>query len=154
LRLPLHRLADARPGTSYVYEFAWPSNLPALGSCHALELGFVFDTGESPESAKLAGDGAPQELSDAMHGAWVRFAVDGNPGWPAWDDTHPVRIFGDGEPHTAHGPLDAELALWAADLTPAESAPAALPAAGWPTRSTELRSVVRRLRLPGSVRRP
>ncbi|WP_329333290.1 carboxylesterase family protein [Streptomyces sp. NBC_00663] len=154
LRLPLHRLADARPGTSYVYEFAWPSGLPDLGSCHALELGFVFDTGESPESAKLAGDGAPQELSDAMHGAWVRFAVDGNPGWPAWDATHPVRIFGDGEPHTAHGPLDAELALWAADVTPEESTPASLPAAGWPTRSTELRSVVRRLRLPGSVRRP
>jgi para-nitrobenzyl esterase len=154
LRIPLHRLADARPGTSYVYEFAWPSNLPDLGSCHALELGFVFDTGESPESAKLAGEGAPQELSDAMHGAWVRFVVDGNPGWQAWDATHPVRIFGDGEPHLAYGPLDAELALWARALTPVESTPASLPAAGSPTRSTELRSVVRRLRLPGSVRRP
>ncbi|MDH6213568.1 carboxylesterase/lipase family protein [Streptomyces pseudovenezuelae] len=154
LRLPLHRLADARPDRSYVYEFAWPSNLPDLGSCHGLELGFVFDTGDVPESRRLAGEGAPQELADAMHGAWVRFATDGDPGWQRWDDSHPVRIFDGGEPHIAHGPRDAEFALWAADLTPAESTPASVPAAGSPTRGTELRSVVRRLRLPGSVRRP
>lgn len=57
LRLPLHRLADARPDSSYVYEFAWPSTVPDLGACHALELGFVFDTGDVPESRKLAGEG-------------------------------------------------------------------------------------------------
>lgn len=182
LRIPLHRLADARPDTSYVYEFAWPSNRPALGSCHALELGFVFDTGDSPESAKLAGEGAPHELAEAMHGAWVRFAVDGDPGWEAWDETHPVRIFGDigdigdgrqdyaidgrpestadgrpdfaySPPYTAHGPRDAGFALWTADVTPPESTPASAPPDGSPTRSTELRSVVRRLRLPGAVRR-
>ena len=77
-----------------------PPASPDLGACHALELGFVFDTGEVPESAKLAGEGAPQELADAMHGAWVRFAVDGDPGWQRWDDTHPVRIFGDGRRRT------------------------------------------------------
>ncbi|MFH0516027.1 carboxylesterase/lipase family protein [Streptomyces sp. M41] len=154
LRRPLHRLADARPGTSYVYEFAWPSNLPALGSCHALELGFVFDSGEAPESRKLAGEGAPRELAEEMHGAWVRFAVDGDPGWQPWDDSHPVRVFGDGDTHTVHGPRDAELALWAATVPPVRPAPLPALADGAPTpRGTELRSVVRRLRLPGSVRR-
>lgn len=160
LRIPLHRLADARPGTSYAYEFAWPSRRPDLGSCHALELGFVFATGDSPESAKLAGEGAPHELTEAMHGAWVRFAVDGDPGWEAWDETHPVRTFGDSgpdsaysPPYTAHGPRDAEFALWTADVTLPESTPASAPPDGSPTRSTELRSVVRRLRLPGAVRR-
>ncbi|MEV7884696.1 carboxylesterase/lipase family protein [Streptomyces sp. NPDC002817] len=179
LRIPLHRLAEARPDTAYVYEFAWPSNLPDLGSCHALELGFVFDTGDSPESAKLAGQGAPHELAEAMHGAWVRFAVDGDPGWEAWDETHPVRIFGDvgdgrpdyaidgrpaptadgrpdfaySPPYTAHGPRDTGFALWTADVTPPESTRASAPPDGSPTRSTELRSVVRRLRLPGAVRR-
>ncbi|MCX5330542.1 carboxylesterase/lipase family protein [Streptomyces sp. NBC_00140] len=179
LRLPLHRLAEARRDTAYVYEFAWPSNLPDLGACHALELGFVFDTGDSPESAKLAGEGAPHELADAMHGAWARFAVDGDPGWEAWDETHPVRIFGDvgdgrqdyaidgrptptadgrpdfaySPPYTAHGPRDTGFALWTADVTPPESTPASAPPDGSPTRSTELRSVVRRLRLPGAVRR-
>ncbi|MEU3524035.1 carboxylesterase family protein [Streptomyces sp. NPDC038707] len=113
LRVPLHRLADARPGASHLYEFAWPSRLPGLGACHALELGFVFDTGGVPESKKLAGEGAPQELCDAMHGAWVRFATTGDPGWAAWDATHPVRIFDAGGPRVVHGPRDAEVALWA-----------------------------------------
>ncbi|MEU9331589.1 carboxylesterase family protein [Streptomyces sp. NPDC048290] len=151
LRLPLHRLADARPTTSYVYEFAWPSLVPRLGACHALELGFVFDTGQVPESAKLAGAGAPQDLADAMHRAWVRFATDGTPGWPHWDPTHPVHLFGDGPAHTVKGPRDAELSLWSATAPPRPEPPA--PPADLPARMTELRSVVRRLRIPGSVKR-
>jgi para-nitrobenzyl esterase len=155
LRRPLHRLADSRPGSSYVYEFAWSSQRPGLGACHALELGFVFDSGEVPDSAKLAGEGAPQDLADAMHAAWVRFTVDGSPGWEAWDTAHPVQIFGDGEPYTAYGPRDAELALWTAGpaATPPESTPAPAPADGAPARSTDARSVARLLRRPGGVRR-
>jgi para-nitrobenzyl esterase len=164
LRLPLHRLADARPGTSYVYEFAWPSNLPDLGACHALELGFVFDTGDVPESARLAGEGAPQELADAMHGAWVRFAVDGDPGWRRWDASHPVQIFGDGESYTAYGPRDPELAVWTVDKAVREAddgpetpdpvdTPKPVNGADSAARTAELRSVVRRLRLPGGVHR-
>ncbi|MFE1914911.1 carboxylesterase/lipase family protein [Streptomyces anandii] len=148
LRRPLHRLADAHRGASCVYEFAWPSLLPGLGACHALELGFVFDTGDTPDSRRLAGEGAPQELADAMHAAWVRFAAEGDPGWEAWDARHPVRVFGDGEPRTAYGPRDAELALWTATPT----APTAPPADGTPTRSTEPRAVIRRLRRSGGVR--
>ncbi|MGC9380637.1 carboxylesterase/lipase family protein [Streptomyces sp. MH13] len=117
LRMPMHRLADARPGSSYVYEFAWPSHLPDLGACHALELGFVFDSGDTPDSRRLAGEGAPQELADEMHGAWVRFAESGDPGWAAWDATHPVRVFGAGAAHTAYGPLDAQFDLWKDDVT-------------------------------------
>ncbi|WP_229858442.1 carboxylesterase family protein, partial [Streptomyces anandii] len=146
LRRPLHRLADAHRGASYVYEFAWPSLLPGLGACHALELGFVFDTGDTPDSRRLAGEGAPQELADAMHTAWVRFAAEGDPGWEAWDARHPVRVFGDGEPRTVYGPRDAELALW---TIPAPTAP---PADSIPTRSTEPRAVIRRLRRSGGVR--
>ncbi|MFF7970938.1 carboxylesterase family protein [Streptomyces sp. NPDC007905] len=149
LRIPLHRLADARPGTSYVYEFAWPSRLPGLGACHALELGFVFDTGDVPESAKLAGEGAPRELADAMHAAWVRFAATGDPGWQPWDASHPVRIFGDGVPRTAYGPRDAEIALWSAAPTVPEPAPPSdVQAPG-----VELASAVRRLRRSVGARR-
>jgi para-nitrobenzyl esterase len=153
LRIPLHRLAEARPATSYVYEFAWPSHLPHLGACHGLELGFVFDTGDTPESAKLAGEGAPAELADAMHGAWVRFAVDGDPGWQPWDATHPVQIFGKGDPYLASGPRDEDFAVWTADPTTEETAPVSEPAEGWPARTAELRSVVRRLRRSGLARR-
>ncbi|GGQ76974.1 carboxylesterase/lipase family protein [Streptomyces pilosus] len=141
LRAPLHRLADGRDEPSYVYEFAWPSRRPGMGACHALELGFVFDSGDEPDARKLAGDGAPQDLSDAMHGAWVRFVTDGSPGWERWDDRHPVRVFGDGAPRTVHGPRDRELALWSAPEAPADAQP------------PELRSVIRRLRRTGALRR-
>ncbi|GGS82447.1 MULTISPECIES: carboxylesterase/lipase family protein [Streptomyces] len=95
LRDPLRRLAGApRPAPSYVYEFAWPSQIPGLGACHALELGFVFDTLAVPEASWLAGPGAPQELADRMHAAWVRFARTGDPGWPAWDGGGPPMVFG------------------------------------------------------------
>ncbi|MEU5524521.1 carboxylesterase family protein [Streptomyces sp. NPDC047860] len=143
LRVPLHRLADGRQDASYVYEFAWPSRRPGMGACHALELGFVFDSGDKPDARKLAGEGAPQDLADAMHGAWVRFVTDGFPGWERWNDKHPVRVFGDGPPHTVHGPRDRELALWTA---PAPERPA-------PAPTPELRSVVRRLRRTGALRR-
>ncbi|MDT0392886.1 carboxylesterase/lipase family protein [Streptomyces dubilierae] len=156
LRIPLHRLADARTERSYVYEFAWPSRLPGLGACHALELGFVFDTGEVPESRRLAGEGAPRELADAMHSAWVRFAAEGDPGWERWDATHPVRVFGDRAPgaahevaYTAHGPRDRELALWTRDA----ATPAPAPTDTGPPRGPELRAAVRRLRRPGPLRR-
>ncbi|MFE9771867.1 carboxylesterase/lipase family protein [Streptomyces sp. NPDC005931] len=145
LRIPLHRLADGREDASYVYEFAWPSQRPGLGSCHALELGFVFDSGDTPESRKLAGDGAPPDLADAMHGAWVRFVSDGAPGWERWGADRPVRIFGEGAPRVVHGPRDRELALWATAGTVAE------PAA--PASAPELRSVIRRLRRSGALRR-
>ncbi|MGW3629915.1 carboxylesterase/lipase family protein [Streptomyces sp. NPDC005122] len=165
LRVPLHRLADARRGhsRSYAYEFAWPSNVPRLGACHALELGFVFDTAEAPESAMLAGEGAPRELADAMHAAWVRFAAEGDPGWQPWDTTHPVRVFGAGEPHTVQGSRDRELALWTAELSkPAsargpfggpESPPASRPRAGSPARTVAPPSAVRRLRRSGGTPR-
>ncbi|MGQ4384920.1 carboxylesterase/lipase family protein [Streptomyces sp. SAS_270] len=156
LRMPLHRLADARQVPCHVYEFAWPSNVTGLGACHALELGFVFDTAGVPESAKLAGEGAPQELADAMHSAWVRFAVEGDPGWPAWDASRPVRVFGAGDPVVVRGPRDRELALWetesAKPVSSAETTPAAPPVDGSPPRSTASLSVVRRLRRSGEPR--
>ncbi|WP_030383083.1 MULTISPECIES: carboxylesterase/lipase family protein [unclassified Streptomyces] len=115
LRVPLHRLADARtPGSAptHVYEFAWRSNIPGLGACHALELGFVFDAADVPEAERLAGPDAPRELAREMHTAWVRFAVDGDPGWPAWNASHPVRVFGTPGPLVVHGPRDPEMTLW------------------------------------------
>ncbi|MDG9717800.1 carboxylesterase/lipase family protein [Streptomyces sp. DH24] len=154
LRVPLHRLADGRREASYVYEFAWPSGRPGLGACHALELGFVFETGATPESARLAGEDPPRELAEAMHAAWVRFATDGDPGWDRWDSTHPVRMFGDGIPHTVFGPRDREYAVWTADSILRQAAPAQTRGEDTEGRAAELRSVIGRLRRSGALRRP
>ncbi|MET9609779.1 carboxylesterase family protein [Streptomyces sp. NPDC006512] len=95
LRDPLRRLAGARRAApSHLYEFRWSSGVPGLGACHALELGFVFDTLGVPESSWLAGPDAPQALADEMHGAWVRFASTGDPGWAPWDGNGPPKGFG------------------------------------------------------------
>ncbi|MEU9377868.1 carboxylesterase family protein [Streptomyces sp. NPDC048255] len=95
LRDPLRLLAGARRAApSFVYEFGWPSRIPGLGACHALELGFVFDTLDVPESAWLAGPDAPQALADEMHAAWVAFAVTGDPGWAPWNGNGPPKVFG------------------------------------------------------------
>lgn len=115
LRVPLNRLADARagaPGSTYVYEFGWPSPVQRLGACHALELGFVFDTLAHPDTMALTGPDAPQQLADAMHRAWVEFATTGDPGWPSWDASRPVRFFGPGAPALVLAPRDDELRGW------------------------------------------
>jgi len=92
-RIPALRLADAhapaRSGT-YLYEFAWRPPGPGgmFGACHALEIAFVFDTldlGPNQMLGPMLGGDPPQELADAMHGAWVAFAATGNPGWPKYD---------------------------------------------------------------------
>ncbi|MEU9303796.1 carboxylesterase family protein [Streptomyces sp. NPDC048269] len=104
LRDPLRRLAGARRAApSFLYEFAWSSGVPGLGACHALELGFVFDTLDVPEASWLAGPQAPQALAEEMHAAWVRFAVHGEPGWAPWNGNGPPKVFG--------GPELKELAL-------------------------------------------
>ncbi|MFD5187024.1 carboxylesterase/lipase family protein [Streptomyces sp. NPDC058357] len=115
LRVPLNRVADARaqaPGTTHLYEFGWPSPVLRLGACHALEIGFVFDTLEKPDAVALTGADAPQELADAMHAAWVAFAASGDPGWPGWDASRPVMGFGPGKPAVVRAPRDEELRGW------------------------------------------
>ncbi|MFF9587996.1 carboxylesterase/lipase family protein [Streptomyces sp. NPDC014646] len=116
LRVPLNRVADARagaPGSTRLYEFGWPSPVLGLGACHALEIGFVFDNLDKPDAVALTGPDAPQELADAMHAAWVRFAATGDPGWPVWDESRPVMGFGPGTPAVVRAPRDDELRGWA-----------------------------------------
>ncbi|MFD6109407.1 carboxylesterase/lipase family protein [Streptomyces yangpuensis] len=105
LRDPLRRLAAARrTAPSFLYEFAWCSGVPGLGACHALELGFVFDTLSVPEAASLAGPAAPQALADEMHAAWVRFATTGSPGWAPWNGDGPPKVFGGPEREWTEAP--------------------------------------------------
>ncbi|MFE0606478.1 carboxylesterase/lipase family protein [Streptomyces sp. NPDC058892] len=112
LRDPLRRLAGARRAApSFLYEFAWCSGVPGLGACHALELGFVFDTLSVPEAAWLAGRAAPQELADEMHGAWVRFATTGDPGWAPWNGDGPPKVFGGPEHERTQAPRATRPAL-------------------------------------------
>lgn len=78
----------ARGGSARLYEFRWPSPVQggALGSCHALELPFVFDLAVGP--AFHGADPLPPALVSAMHGAWMSFAAGDEPtvGGRAWPE--------------------------------------------------------------------
>ncbi|MFI6387439.1 carboxylesterase/lipase family protein [Nonomuraea sp. NPDC050540] len=95
VRLANRRLAEGRPiGRTWLYEFAWRSPERDLGAAHAMEIPFVFDALAMPESRWMVGENPPQGLADEMHAAWVRFAITGEPGWPAWNpSTRPTMVF-------------------------------------------------------------
>jgi para-nitrobenzyl esterase len=97
-------LALGHPGT-HVYEFAWRS--PAfgglMGSCHALELPFVFDTLADPGYAPVLGADPPQQVADAVHRAWIAFASTGDPGWEPYDEGSRVAMRFDTTSETVAG---------------------------------------------------
>ena len=115
-RIPALRLAEAHSkGTAptHLYEFTWRSGMPGMGSCHALEIPFVFDGVAGATGRPLYGEHLPQALADRMHGAWVAFAKDLDPGWPRFDpETRTSMVFG----HPDSGAVDdrhaARDALW------------------------------------------
>ncbi|HWL74056.1 MAG TPA: carboxylesterase family protein, partial [Burkholderiaceae bacterium] len=115
-RIPAIRLADAHAkgtGSTFMYEFAWPSPQfdHRLGACHALEIPFVFDTlGNATES--LWGANPPQQLADTMHAAWVAFANNGDCGWPKYDLSRRATMRFDTISAVVNDPRSAERALW------------------------------------------
>jgi len=126
-RIPCCRVAEARagaPATTHVYEFDWRSprrilgTLADLGACHALELGFMFDTLST--ASAITDPNPPQDLATAMHTAWVDFITSGDPGWiPYNTPTRPVQTFFDaGRITIVNNPRADERELWKDFVTP------------------------------------
>jgi para-nitrobenzyl esterase len=115
-RVPAIRLAEARadaPSPTYAYEFAWQTPVGRLGACHALEIGFVFDSLRVSTSSLLAGENPPQSLADDMHARWVAFATSGDPGWPAYHpDERAVQTFDAAGGRLVTDPRSDERRLW------------------------------------------
>ena len=121
--MPATRLLDAQAahGPVYAYRFDWesPAMDGALGSCHALELGFTFGTFRVKGAAPFFGSGeAAEALSNSMMDAWIAFAKTGEPShdgrWPRYDASdRATMIFGDGEPYVMSEPNEARRRAWA-----------------------------------------
>ena len=120
-RVPTVRLASAQvqhnPST-YVYLFDWksPGLDGALGSCHALDIPFVFGThGETPDFAGAGPDA--DALAEATMDAWLAFARSGDPSssgveWPAWNpDEQQITVLGHGV-RTESAFRAEEIAIW------------------------------------------
>jgi para-nitrobenzyl esterase len=88
--IPAIRVAEARAGAeapTWMYRFDHPSpeDNGGLGSCHAVEIPFVFDTTDRPDAHPLVGDSPSSAVADTMHGAWVSFVTEGTPGWAPYE---------------------------------------------------------------------
>ncbi|MGH9067572.1 MAG: carboxylesterase/lipase family protein [Acidimicrobiales bacterium] len=90
-RIPAIRLAEAqsqvqgRGRATYCYLFTWATSVfgGTLGSCHALEIPFVFDTLDRPGADMFTGRGPEQtEIARRMQAAWVAFARRADPDGP------------------------------------------------------------------------
>jgi para-nitrobenzyl esterase len=97
-RIPAIRLAEAQLTHHdrvwmYLFGFATPAFGGALGSCHALEIPFVWDNLDARGAEMFVGelDQGRRDLARAMADAWVAFATDGVPAapgvpeWPRYD---------------------------------------------------------------------
>ena len=72
-----------------------------FGACHGLDLPLVFGVLDQGLARQLLG--APPaadagEVSSQMQSSWTTFTLDGNPGWPTYDEhQRATRIFDIGE---------------------------------------------------------
>jgi para-nitrobenzyl esterase len=120
---PAVRLATAssRFRPTFVYRFDWESPFMggALGSCHGLELPFVFGTTTDPFVGLFSGNG-PQadKLSETIQTAWVAFATHGDPGvggtfgWPRYDETSRSTALLGSEMTDVDAPREPERIVW------------------------------------------
>ena len=110
----------ARGSRAFVYLFDWES--PAfggiLGSCHALELPFVFGTVSDPAVQVFSGDGpAVEKLSNQMQRAWLAFAAVGDPShdgiglWRRWEPAERATMIFGADTRLETAPQDQELAV-------------------------------------------
>jgi para-nitrobenzyl esterase len=120
--IPAVRLAEAQApyAPTWLYRFDWRSNFlgGVLGSCHALELGFVFGTYNEKLAAAFFGSGTKADaLSNAMVEAWTNFARSGAPAsaaqWPQYNqDSRDVMLFGAEPPHIESAPNEGRRKVW------------------------------------------
>ncbi len=123
-RVPSLRLANSQrihQRQTFVYLFTWetPAFGGYLGSCHALEIPFVFGTHRHPAISLFAGSGPEADaLSAKMQSAWTSFARLGDPSnpltgeWPVWDEDRSATMVFGAESGVEDGPRHSELVVW------------------------------------------
>ncbi len=118
-RAPAARLAEAHQGTTYSYLFQWASRVKGLGSTHALEIPFMFNTLDRPGVELFLGEGhMPTALASRMHATWADFINTNNPGWAPYEPaSRQTMVFdqpgADDVSAVVSDPLADERRLWA-----------------------------------------
>lgn len=119
-RAPATQLAEAHSGDTYSYLFQWASRVKGLGSTHALEIPFMFNTLDRPGVELFLGEGTiPTDLASRMHATWADFVKTSDPGWARYNDEsgRQTMVFdqpgSDDTSAVASDPLSGERKLWA-----------------------------------------
>ncbi|MGN1038092.1 MAG: carboxylesterase family protein, partial [Mailhella sp.] len=114
-RMPANKVLESQAkagGKVWAYSFAWKSDAAQgrLGAAHSVDIPFVFKTlhKDSPAVKNTVGVNPPDSLADAMHGAWVRFASTGDPGWAAFDTSRRMTMRFDVESREVSDPWKTE----------------------------------------------
>ena len=122
---PSARLAEAQHeggGTAHGYMMTWRAPLARrmLGSCHAIDIPFVFGNTQHPLARPLTGmRREAHRLSRRMQHAWIEFARLGKPGherlpeWPAYTPDERLTMMFGRNCQLSPAPLESERALLA-----------------------------------------
>jgi para-nitrobenzyl esterase len=97
--LPARRVVADRPGDAPAwlarFDGVARDDNDGMGSAHATEIPYVFGTAGLPALRPRLGPHPSAAVEDTVHGAWVRFVQDHDPGWPAADrNGRPVALLG------------------------------------------------------------
>jgi para-nitrobenzyl esterase len=102
----------------YLFEWESPAFGGILGSCHALELPFVFGAVHLPVVQIFSGGGPAVELLSAqMQQAWLAFGATGDPShdgigvWETWDPGQRATMVFGARSGLVEAPRDDELAV-------------------------------------------
>ena len=132
-RIPAIRTAEAQgrhTAAVWSYRFDYPS--PAyegkLGSCHSLDIPFIWGTYEAENMKRFCGDASPEleALSQTMMQTYLAFAKTGNPNnehlpdWPTYDAESRAVMTLNHDCAVVNAPGDEERAFWAT-LAPRET---------------------------------
>lgn len=123
-RIPAIRLAERqstyRPTHMYLFTWSTPAFGGALGSCHALEIPFVFDNLDAPGTGMFVGEvtDGMRAMATAMADAWAGFARDGRPAapgmpdWPRYDRERRATMVLDERFEVVDDPFGDERLVW------------------------------------------
>ncbi|MBD3193588.1 MAG: carboxylesterase family protein [Candidatus Lokiarchaeota archaeon] len=123
-RIPSIRLAEAQSQHnentySYIFTYKSPQFDGKLGSPHAIEIPFVFNTLDNQNWGEFIHNGTmEQEISQKVMDAWIGFAHTGNPNnerlpqWPRYDKKERATMMLGNECEIINAPFDIERKAW------------------------------------------
>lgn len=131
-RIPAVRTAEAQSRHtesvwSYRFDYPSPAYDGALGSCHSLDIPFIWGTYEAENMRRFCGEATPElaALSETMMETYLSFAKTGNPNnehlpeWPTYDTDDRAVMTLNHDCEVVNAPGDEERDFWAS-LAPRE----------------------------------